>query len=1100
MSYLDSKSLEFTRYLLRERVIRPQMAMALYPEVYTTTSPEVRIVGSNTITLKFGTDTESFIYTGKSIKELAADINRSSIPVKAVALSRAVNLQTGEIALPKYDPSGEGELDPTQYRSIPEGFSLYDRVTDRGVILRIARYTIKYDSLSKIKLQNPYESNPSLPWWPIISTGSFTQTYKGKKYTFAIPEYEQQEWSVNYGRPFKDLKSAPIVVKGTNVIKVPRYPVHWSGDNLLIYKGDVPISPTVIEDIDVYNGLIYFKNGFTLTDDIRIDYTYLENNYIYKYININGHFTQNPQILDKFVVFYLLPVESTITPRNKRTVFHEVGASLQEAIDSIEIDNPDVPIAIIGAYSIQQIIASDKATIVDTRVKGGGLKHDRLISPVHKIYDLPSSEDNIQKKYKDSASFYDIGNYDGLPYPGAAAVVVDLPNYLKGNQSVDSIKNKAKKYIAAGVYPILNFENRSNVYIPGLSSDISSVYNTGLYGAYNGKTGVGWIPSNRTIPSGTVYSQWSSTLDEVTIKYEDSSYLIETTTGQYVHQSYLKSNADCIISWEERTQISPETTGRLAKYTSWEEKRYVDNRDFNLIKGYISLGSDYDTKQYKNISIFSPLRTESTGELLNEITKEILTIQKENERLLNSTEVPATAYYSQYTGSKTYYLPMYTGFLPRDISTIKLANNEDFSGLLYNLGTKYTYVGTEIDTNNIVYKYDPFTDSRSFSTDKISIAGNLELLLESAKFAKEHNIYYNHIALRDKIRSFTELVVTNSTGEYIPPEYSYSDNGFSVHYPTSGNHSGEIDYSINRMYTSADALPDIYSTYKILTEVSDGINIPEGMTGVAGACYSSYKTCVDKFIDHYNALPATGKKGNYTANSPYINYDKLGLYAGRLAKVGTKIVDHLVELNDTFGSPEISGWNTGSYQEFTDEIHRVIVTSLEDFKHLIYNGGQVDSSIGDYLYSLLWYSKGKEESNGFTYVMNNNINGLSDVCLDGSKYLLKSSFSREGQFQERMTIDAEYGPGTGQVPTKLIEALALGTSYDSDSYLPIFYAAFNSLTGLYSVSGKYPVNATAENNIAGKEGEVQKSLISSYEQLSPLFPAVDVELINRKVQ
>jgi len=525
----------------------------------------------------------------------------------------------------------------------------------------LSRYTVKYDRLSNIKLLPPYSDSPGLPWRPVITDGAFTQQFRGRRYHFSIPEAGDQVWSLAYGRPFKDVFNAPVNVKGNGIIQLPRFPVHWTEDNMIFYSDGAPLSTSIIEDVDVYNGLVYTKQEFVPNDTLTVDYTYLEQNYIYPYLNVNAHFTHNPDLIDKFVVFYMLPVESLVASRTNRTVFHEVGDSLAGTIDSIEQLDVDLPVAIIGAYSIQQIIGSDRATILDTRVRGGGLRNpDGVESTVHTLDEVRTNPDSrpeltprIEEVYKDSARFYDLGKYDGEPYPGAAAVVLDVPDFLRTSLAEGQIREKASKFLAAGVYPVFEFSERTGEYIAGFSQNISMAHNLDFSGQY---TGSYWMPTELNIPSGSVMVEWPDRYEPaLDFTGQDASTVLEVKAGSGFFQSYLKSSPDAVLEWEERSLVALSGNHTPTnQFTSWEKKRFVDTRDVGdgqLAKGYLVAEAQHETKQFRDFAIFSPYRTDQTGNLLKDVSREMCLIQRRAETLINTGSSEGTRQVERKVGN-----------------------------------------------------------------------------------------------------------------------------------------------------------------------------------------------------------------------------------------------------------------------------------------------------------------------------------------------------------------------------------------------------------------------------------------------------------------
>jgi hypothetical protein len=102
---------------------------------------------------------------------------------------------------------------------------------------------------------------------------------------------------------------------------------------------------------------------------------------------------------------------------------------------------------VIARYGIGSNRGLQDLQLVDTRVRGGGINPDQL------------SEAKLA--YPDISWMFDIGHYDGAPFPGSAATLIDLPaSLLEVNggiftrEQVDSI---VKHHLSFGVYPVVRF-------------------------------------------------------------------------------------------------------------------------------------------------------------------------------------------------------------------------------------------------------------------------------------------------------------------------------------------------------------------------------------------------------------------------------------------------------------------------------------------------------------------------------------------------------------------------------------------------------------------------------------------------------------------
>ena len=512
MSNFRLQNVNFSRQTLLSKISRPLPILALYPTNTEDTTLLVT-VSSTTIIITYissaGTLTPSVVYTGKSSQEVALEISALDVPISARFIHEVASLSSGDL------------IDVSQ-TEMPSGFNVYDRIESNGILLRSNKIAVRHKSTSKIKVLPPYTASPSLPWYPRITNGAFTQEKDGRTYTFNIPEFDNQPWSLIYGKPFRDLQNVRPSRISRNVYQLPRFPVFWNGENISLFNGDAPISANLIEDIDVNNGILYLKPEANVKSGFNIDYTYLETTYEYRELNVNSHLSQNPLLLDKYVVFYLLPTKGNNAARN-RAVYHVIADSIEEGTNSIVLPDQDTPIAIIGAYNIRQLFNADKLSLLDTRSLGGGIKMSSgpKAAKLNISSPLIKQDTEIEDFYSEGYRFWDIGNYDGESYPGAAVVAMDLPQDSKNLLPISDLKQRATKHLTAGVYPSLEFTERELPSVSGMSSQISAAYNLDLSDQYTKETssteelldtipssfeGAGWLLRDLEVPDSILVS------------------------------------------------------------------------------------------------------------------------------------------------------------------------------------------------------------------------------------------------------------------------------------------------------------------------------------------------------------------------------------------------------------------------------------------------------------------------------------------------------------------------------------------------------------------------------------------------------------------
>lgn len=672
-------------------------------------------VTSSAITLSNGSSSFSVTYVSKSSRQISLELSNSPFPLQVLSLIDISSIGTNELR-------ASGGI-------LSTGFDTEDRTLDgKGAYIRIIRYTASYSKVSAIGLSAPYYQSASMPWWPRISIGDFSQSYKGISYHFSIPEYDQQPWSTNFGKPFIDIEGEPVNLITKNSIKLSRSLIFYK-NNIFIYPsgGSEPLTDP-IKDVDTINGIVYLKDGTQLPKEAIIDYTYLENSYQYKHIDVNGHFSRNPYVLDKYIVFYILPRKSSSGASRLRTVFHSIGSSIDDAIFNIQIENALEPIAILGAINVRPSISSEQINVTDTRSFGGGLRSDSLGIAT-------------EKRFKESQYFFDISRKEGIPYPGAASVVIDVPSYLKEVLSISEIRDKIKRNIAGGVYPIIRFQDSEYPQLftsTEYNSDISlldyslSGSNTGQ--SYFGESGHSSSIFNTSIAlpvSGIYYTGYYNQ-----IQYDAPAHSNGITVLQPGNQykiPYLKGSADAIFSYEERSKDS-----------EWSRVTHINNVTIptgQLSTQYILIDTSHGYKEIRSLTGLSSYVPSTT--LWSDLALEITRIAYLNSQLFSTGNVV-------YQTGK--YLDVFSGELASNTGYIGVSNL--VSPILNNYNvclSKNLLSGLDLASGTAKYIYDS-TSGSSFPK-----------MYNGTSIANSYSGTYN--ALDDIIAcsKYTQSIINNIT-------------------------------------------------------------------------------------------------------------------------------------------------------------------------------------------------------------------------------------------------------------------------------------------------------------------------------------------------
>lgn len=410
-------------------------------------SPTIQTNNSGSLIL----NGQSFSFTGKKLDAFIAEVNGSSLN-QGFELYKAIDIGSEFLNNASLIQSSASDKIGSCY------------------IIRYNGLAFRYNENAFIKLLPPTALGHLESWYPRFTNGSFTTKFSNYNFTaypgispdatylFSIPEYKNQDWSLKYGPPYKDVYGElPRSVRynqfvGTTVIKVANTPLLWD-NNISIKIKDTFQNASIIKHVDIYNGLIYLNIKLDASIPIRVDYTYLENNYVYDAIDLNVTLAHNPLVIDTFVAFYLKPSASNgslISGGN--SIFHEVlntnlagKMKIANIIPSTKnTDNPLYePVIYLGSINIRHSQTAEDIEVIDTRTRGGGL--------------YPADKDSIRSSWRHAEFFWDTNPLDGIPIPGNSSIIINLPDSVKsGNLTRSEIKNIGSKDVALGVVPIFD--------------------------------------------------------------------------------------------------------------------------------------------------------------------------------------------------------------------------------------------------------------------------------------------------------------------------------------------------------------------------------------------------------------------------------------------------------------------------------------------------------------------------------------------------------------------------------------------------------------------------------------------------------------------
>lgn len=1117
----SNQNIDFTRLLLLDNVTKPQAAIALFPENATGTTLSVN-VSSTSISIKYistSVVTSTFSYVGKSIKDLCLEINLDTIPILATPCLRDSVLSSGDIYLP----------DTTSYFSIPSQFPASERTINNGIIIRSKKFTVRHNQDSNFKLFSPYSNSLLLPWYPVISNSSFTAFKNGKSFRYNIPEYHNQVWSLKYGKPFKDVIGEKLTFVKNNVYKVSRTPIFWNGENVKLYNNDSLISPSVIEDIDITNGIIYFTNSFSINEDTSIDYTHIENNYEYRHLNVNCHLSQNPSLLNKFILFYAIPFEGINYTVNKRTIFHSIGDSVDEAISNIIQSNNEYDPIVIGAYGCHQVIPSNSINILDTRVLGGGLIEDTgPKSPVHEvsnILDLDNKNTKIEDIYKESKFFFDIGTYDGEKYPGAGSVVVEIPSNIRDRFNELDIRAGVSKFLGAGIYPEISYYDNTISTVTGVSSQISFILNGGMQENTYLYSGACWnkypIKLNHHVSTG-FYTLSGEPITNNILRV-DGTGVIRTNSSAGTRQSYLKSSPIAEISYYTRNLLLDNTHPADGySYTEWNKVTTFDTRDVpsgQLTKGFVYFGTTPGVKEYSRVNVNSPYRLDSTGVLRSNLANDISLISNNITGLAKKINFSVTINGQQESISPLHITSVYNSLASLEkvqigdyygVSNIyrylfDLCNSDlynSYSGLLEPLGKSITQSFPGLTSGHLKY-FDIYAESYNSNSSTLSGVDIGSFFDDISKYGHHRksmygtgDYVYSHIC--NNILPILSGHLTLLEDNYLPYSYNYNYNpeldtvtieGIKPFVPEfSGFSEAEIVESNNNDFEYLELAQDIGSISKLIYNFSGAFC--SGIRSPMLTLWSGVSTCVNRANLAINS--SRTNNGNAVAQHWYNPYNRYGRYAGSISQQIIKCISSLYTAQTggiglTYDNQP--GVDVSSLRVGLSYLDSILKYASSGFTETITNGGLLDRYTPDLLASYGWYVNNYQNYVNFisgynsSASINNNVNYFSGIFHTGLLTTIKGMVTTNGDILETTIVDGDVGPFQVYVPTLIFKPLTEACIMDSNKYLPVTEAVYNTVKNNYSVNGFYYSDPLKSIDVGTYEHQILPYYVRLYNSL-----------------
>lgn len=404
----------------------------------------------------------SFSVAGKTLAELAAEMNQAGLDYEVVALNHTDVVQLAQAgATAIYD---------------------YGRAWDE-----YNRLHVRYNENTRVRPLRPYNDTVRLPWYPRVNPGQFMQsgTFNGTTHQFlfkpqgvenqlaqapyvADHQMDQAPW---VGGRMSIVNERPIILDNHTIqLRRPRVE-SWS---ITIRRAGVPLDNTV-EDYDSQNSVLFLSERLINIQDITVDYTYLETSYIYTGVDLNPTPGHSEDLLGKYIGVYMTPAETLgATPTSfERTIWHVVEDNVPDiiaAVAAIKFNTGESAEALLlGIYYVGSPSVLEDQQLTDTRTRGGGLQL--------------STEPTRLAYAREAEMFSDISAYNGEPFP-PTAVIAEVPteifgtgvpqlrrnpialpsgfHYPSGVFDQTTVQSKLDRYKAGGVLALLDSQDVLN--------------------------------------------------------------------------------------------------------------------------------------------------------------------------------------------------------------------------------------------------------------------------------------------------------------------------------------------------------------------------------------------------------------------------------------------------------------------------------------------------------------------------------------------------------------------------------------------------------------------------------------------------------------
>lgn len=314
-----------------------------------------------------------------------------------------------------------------------------------GVFSSVITYYVRWYAQNGYQVLTPYDNIPNDPW--------FARIRFNLKPT--PPEWATQIWTPV--RPYVLATWTPGTVLSKHVVQFERRPIYFHNNqypDVLVYDKNYVLKYALagktgngflfpwrlnqFVDIDPNTGLVQVAVELDPTDIVFGFYSYQESDVIFRGLDVNPY--TNPAVRNRVIKFY----QKTNGLDTIHYLYYSILNSDGTTFKTNDISPGTGTNHVFGTLLVGQATSVGDFTFTDARQKGGGL------APLYQT--LPQA-----------VNFWDLGYWDGKPFPSGGAMIIYLPVTVKQTFSNDEISKIINTVIPMGTIPfILYYDNLGN--------------------------------------------------------------------------------------------------------------------------------------------------------------------------------------------------------------------------------------------------------------------------------------------------------------------------------------------------------------------------------------------------------------------------------------------------------------------------------------------------------------------------------------------------------------------------------------------------------------------------------------------------------------